>query len=310
MDHQPFCFLVERRHAGLRFDKFVAFQLPSLSRSQICLAIENKTLTVDGHPKKNSYRLKAGETVSGFVAEEKPLSVCAEQIDFSILFEDQWLLFISKPPGLVVHPGPGNPKGTLVNGLVWYCASLSEVGDSIRPGLVHRLDKDTSGVMVVAKTNSVHRHLVEIFKNHRLHKEYLALVHGIPQERQGRVVGSIGRHPVHRQKMAVTASGGKYAVTNWQQLNVLADTFSTMRVVIETGRTHQIRVHLAHIGFPVAGDDLYGGSKDNSIFPRQMLHASRLAFEHPITGESLDVGAPVWPDMQQVLDRLKRADDG
>jgi len=298
-------FLINEKHVGVRLDQFLALHLPDLSRSQISVSIRDKTILVNGLPRKNSYRLKVGESISGIIEEDKPLIVQAEKVDFSILFEDEWLLFICKPPGLVVHPGAGNHSGTLVNGLVHHCANIAGVGDSVRPGLVHRLDKDTSGVMVVAKTDAVHRDLVNCFKEHQLEKEYLALVQGIPKQYSGRVVTSIGRHHIHRQKMAVKEFGGKHAATNWELLECYVGGLSLLRVRIETGRTHQIRVHMAHLGLPVAGDAVYGGGKSKVHYPRQMLHASRLILEHPVTGRKMDVKAPLWDDFESIVDGLE-----
>lgn len=301
---QPFRFPVDEKHGGVRLDQFISLQVPSLSRSQVSSAIRKKLLKVDGIVKKSSYRLKAGETVTGVVESEKPLEVVAEKVEFETLFEDEWLLFISKPPGLVVHPGSGNYSGTLVHGLVHHCSSIAGVGDSIRPGIVHRLDKDTSGVMVVAKSNSVHRALISSFKNHDLYKEYTALVHGVPQQQSGRIVGSIGRHHIHRQKMEVKEVGGKFAATNWELVDLYNGGLSLVRLVIETGRTHQIRVHMAHLGHPVAGDTVYGNSRPQGRFPRQLLHASRLVLNHPVTGRKMDVKAPLWSDFESVLSQL------
>jgi 23S rRNA pseudouridine1911/1915/1917 synthase len=307
---QPFRFLVDEKHEGVRLDQFISLQVPTLSRTQVSTAIRNKQLTVDGVAKKSSYRLKTGETVTGVIELEKPLEVVAEKVDFTVLYEDEWLIFITKPPGVVVHPGSGNHSGTLVNGLVHYCSPIAAVGDSIRPGIVHRLDKDTSGVMVVAKTEAVHRALINIFKDHDLHKEYTALVHGVPQNESGRIVSSIGRHHIHRQKMEVKEVGGKFAATNWELVEVYKGCLSRVRLVIETGRTHQIRVHMAHLGHPVAGDTVYGNSREKSKYPRQMLHASRLILNHPVTGRKMDIKAPLWPDIESVLSKLEPLMDG
>ncbi len=301
--HQ-FAFHVDEKHVGVRLDQFLALHLPHLSRSQISASIRAKEILVAGSSKKNSYRLKLAEEIAGGITEEVPLEVGAEKIAFPILYEDDWLLFLSKPPGLVVHPGAGNRTGTLVNGLVHHCGTIAGVGDSIRPGIVHRLDKDTSGVMVVAKTDAVHRALIDCFKDHTLEKEYLTLVHGVPREYEGRIVAAIGRHHINRQKMAVKEIGGKHAASNWELVECYEGGLSLLRVRIETGRTHQIRVHMAHLGLPVAGDIVYGHSKDASSFPRQMLHASRLILSHPVTGRKMDVKAPLWDDFDKRLSTL------
>ncbi len=290
--------------AGIRLDQFLVLTIPSISRSVLADSIRKGHIRVDGVCRKCSYRLKEGESVCGEIEKQEAVDVKPQQIDLSIIFEDEFLLILSKPPGLVVHPGSGNSHSTLVNGLVYYCQSIAEVGDSLRPGIVHRLDKDTSGIMLVAKQDFVHRKLVDDFKNRRLTKEYLALLHGVLKEKNGRLVASVGRHPVHRQKMAVTANGGKHAASNWQVLKEYSSTFSLVKVIIETGRTHQIRVHMGYVGCPVVGDRVYGAHRDNSAFPRHLLHASRLIFYHPVTGQLMDHTAALWPDFADVLNDL------
>lgn len=286
---------------GMRLDQFLSLYLPAVSRNLIISSIRNGLILVDNVQKKSSYRLKKDEMLTGSIDSKPAIEVLPEKIDFPILYEDSTLLLVSKPPGLVVHPGSGNHHGTLVNGLVHYCQSIAEAGDSLRPGIVHRLDKDTSGIMVIAKTDTVHRLLVDSFKNRRLQKEYLALVHGVLKEKTGRIVAPIGRHPVQRQKMAIKVVGGKHAVSRWEVVQEFDSRYSLIKVGIETGRTHQIRVHMAHLGCPVVGDKVYGAGKDNRHFPRQLLHASRLLFHHPVTGDLVDKHAEIWPDFSQTL---------
>lgn len=287
--------------AGLRLDHLLVHHLPETSRNRIISSIRSGSFLVDGKCRKNSYKLKTGETVSGALEEEVPLDVVPEKIDFPILFEDEHLLVLIKPPGLVVHPGSGNPSGTLVNGLLFHCRQIGEVGDADRPGIVHRLDKDTSGVMVCAKQSDTLRALVNMFKGREVKKEYFTLVHGLFREYEGRIVAPIGRHSVNRQKMAVREGAGKYAASNYVVIDELDNRYSLVKVRIETGRTHQIRVHMAHIGHPVAGDRLYGPGRDNKMFPRQMLHAARLVFTHPVTGVNMRFDAPLWQDMATVI---------
>jgi 23S rRNA pseudouridine1911/1915/1917 synthase len=296
--------LIDTGNAGIRLDHLLVQRIPDISRSRVTSSIRSGLILVNGEQCKASYKLKAGECITGTLFEPPPLSVSPEKIEFPILFEDDYLLVLSKPPGLVVHPGSGNSSGTLANGLVHHCESIAEVGDVIRPGIVHRLDKDTSGLMVVAKKDSVHRQLVDAFKAREVRKEYLALVHGIPVDYSGRIVAAIGRHPANRQKMAVREASGKYAVSNWQVVEEYQGKISQVRVRIETGRTHQIRVHMAHVGHPVAGDVVYGPNRNNKPFPRQMLHAWKLNFKHPVTSEPLRFCAPVWEDMSAVIERL------
>ncbi len=303
--------LVKQQDEGLRLDQFLAESFPEYSRSQISAAIRGGTVLVAGDHKKNGYRLKAGEEIvfPEIAGKAPPSSLVPEKIDFPVLYEDQYLLVLVKPPGLVVHPGSGNHQGTLVHGLLHHCGELAGVGgDLLRPGIVHRLDKDTSGVMVVAKRDDIHRQLVAMFASRRLEKEYLALVCGVPESESGEVIAPIGRHPVHRQKMAVVTRGGRYAASFWS-VKHRWQGYSLLRVRIETGRTHQIRVHLAHCNLPVAGDLLYGGSRareKGALFPRQMLHAHRLSFLHPVTGKPVDIVAELWPDMQQAVEKLMR----
>ncbi len=248
---------------GLRLDQFLVDCFPEYSRSQISAAIRGGTVLVEGEQKKSSYRLKAKEKIVFFEIADKtpPLSLIPEKIDFPVLYEDQYLLVLVKPPGLVVHPGSGNYQGTLVHGLLHHC---------------------------------------------QLDKEYLALVCGSPKEEKGEIIAPIGRHPVQRQKMAVVAQGGRYAASHWS-VKHRWPRYTLLQVKIETGRTHQIRVHLASCGLPVAGDLLYGGSRTrqkSTLFSRQMLHAHRLSFLHPVTGQSLDMVADLWPDMQQAVEKL------
>ncbi|MGB3211532.1 MAG: RluA family pseudouridine synthase [Desulforhopalus sp.] len=286
---------------GMRLDQFLAHHLSSVSRTMIISSIRKGLVLVDGVHRKSSYRLKENEVLEGSVENKPEIDVQPEKIDFPILYEDESLLLLSKPPGLVVHPGSGNNSGTLVNGLVHHCRSIADVGNSVRPGIVHRLDKDTSGIMLVAKTDRVHQSLVDNFKNRQLQKEYLTLVHGVLQQKAGRIVAPIGRHPIQRQKMAVRQTGGKHAASNWEVIEEFDQKFSLVKVAIETGRTHQIRVHMAHLGYPVVGDKVYGCGRSNTRFPRQLLHASRLVFCHPVTAVLFDKSAPLWQDFNDVL---------
>ncbi len=301
-----FDFHVSDEDAGVRFDHFLVQAVTDISRSCLVQSIRMGLFLVDGHKKKSSYRLKSGERILGSIYEAPPQVLVPQPVPFNILFEDEFLLVISKPPGIVVHPAAGNPDGTLVNGLLYHCKEIANVGDEVRPGIVHRLDKDTSGVMVVAKSSLCHRLLVDIFKEREVEKEYLALVHGHLRERQGRIITSIDRHPVQRQKMTVCEEHhGRYAASRWQVLEEYAEGCSLLRVGIETGRTHQIRVHMASLGHPVAGDNLYGRARNTRSYPRQMLHAHCLRFVHPVTGATMDYTAPAWSDFQLIIDQLR-----
>lgn len=300
----PLSLTVNSRLAGIRLDHFLVQSIADISRSVLISSIRSGTILVNDLPKKSSYRLRENDVVTGSLRAEQVMHVEPEEMPLNILYEDEYLLALSKPPGLVVHPGSGNHSGTLVSGLVFHCQSIAGVGDALRPGIVHRLDKDTSGVMLVAKDEKILRLLAEEFKHRRMEKEYIALLHGVMQKRQGRIVAAIGRHSVNRQKMAVRELTGRHAATSWQVTGNFAERFSLVRLHIETGRTHQIRVHMSHLGYPVAGDTVYGSHRQNQRFPRQMLHASRLTFVHPISGRRLEIEAPLWPDFLQVLQDL------
>jgi 23S rRNA pseudouridine1911/1915/1917 synthase len=239
----------------------------------------------------------------------EPLEIRPEKVNFSILHEDEDLLVIAKPPGIVVHPACGHREGTLVHGLLAHCKNLSGISGVERPGIVHRLDKDTSGVMVVAKSDKSHRGLVELFKSRQVKKVYRAIVIGWLEPKKGCVSKAIGRHRGNRKKMAVLEHGGRDAVTCWNVLEELPNNMTFVEVRPETGRTHQIRVHMAFLGHPVAGDGLYGGSRQLKTpidIKRQCLHAYKLSFQHPVTGESMDFISPVWSDMEAILDNLRQ----
>ena len=282
----------------------MARAVPGTSRTVVTESIRIGLITVDNLERKSSYCLKVGECVAGTLFVAPAIDLLPEQISFEILFEDSSLLVLSKPPGLVVHPGSGNQTGTLVNGLLCHCQTIAGVGDdAVRPGIVHRLDKDTSGLMVVAKEEGAHRKLVDAFKARMVDKQYLALLHGVLERKSGRIVAAIGRHPVHRQKMAIREDG-RYAVTNWQVLQEFSSGFSLVRLQIETGRTHQIRVHMASMGHPVVGDSVYGGGRGKRKFPRQLLHSAQMSFTHPVTEKFLVFSAPLWPDFALILDQL------
>lgn len=292
---------------GLRLDHFLTRHFPEHSRSSLHKLIATANVLVNGQVVKAGYRLRGQETVTIRFPQVKEEQLLPEKIDFPILFEDEHLLVLSKPPGLVVHPACGHAAGTLVHGLLHHCKDLPTV-EGGRPGIVHRLDKDTSGIMLVAKNEFALRTLMADFKDRRIHKTYHALLLRAPRDPQGKIVNPIGRHPVDRKKMAIRPSAGKYAATNWKIVELFANGWCLVEVGIETGRTHQIRVHMASIHSPIAGDSLYGGSvgRESRLQPlRQMLHASTLRFEHPVSGQPLCFTAPLWTDMQQLLDALR-----
>jgi 23S rRNA pseudouridine1911/1915/1917 synthase len=312
-------FTASETDARKRLDLFLTEQGLTGSRNQIQKWIEEERVFVNAIPVKAGYRLKAGDRVNVDPKPAEPLALEPEPIPLTVLWEDPNLLVIDKPAGLVVHPAPGHYSGTLVQALLHHCRDLSGIGGVLRPGIVHRLDKDTSGLLIVAKNDPTHRSLIRQFQSGEIFKEYRALVWGHPAQKQGRVAGPIGRHPVHRKKMAVTETRGKPALTEWEIEELFSMGVTLLRVRIKTGRTHQIRVHLAAIGLPVMGDPLYGPAKgkwaDRSplsvqiqpLVSRQMLHASRLSFIHPLTGERLTFEAPLPADLSQVIDLLKKS---
>lgn len=295
---------------GQRLDQFLARHgegMGDLSRGMFQELIVQKLVLVDGVARKNNYRVRARETVSIVVPPPTPSLLVPEPIDFTIIHEDDHILVLCKPPGLVVHPACGNLTGTLVHGLLHHCTDLSGINGQVRPGIVHRLDKDTSGVMVIAKNDLAHHSLAGQFKDKTARKTYHAILDGVPSATEGRICTTIGRHPVNRKKMAARVLHGKDAITNWKLLTVFDQAFSWAEIDIETGRTHQIRVHMASLGVPVAGDQVYG--KNNKQYQalgvkRQCLHASRLSFFHPETRERVTFTADLPLDMQGVLERL------
>lgn len=294
---------------GQRLDHFLAGKFIEHSRSSLSKLISAAHVQVNGDQVKAGYRLRENDAVSLNIPVQSPSEIVPEQVDFTVLFEDAHLLIVNKPPGLVVHPAGGHHSGTLVHGLLYRCAELP-AADAQRPGIVHRLDKDTSGILLVAKTELALRRLMADFKNRNISKTYHALLNRFPGEIQGRVVQPIGRHPVDRKKMAIRPVQGKYAVTNWRILEQFANGWCWAEIDIETGRTHQIRVHMASLRAPIVGDVLYGGSvgrQEPCQAKRQMLHASTLRFTHPFTGQILCMTAPLFTDMQMLLDELRTA---
>ena len=302
---------------GQRLDAWLARRLPSLSRSRLQALIDEGHVLLDGARARPSARLRAGQVVRVHVPAPVPAEPQPEDIPIAVVHEDAHLVVVNKPAGLVVHPGAGTSRGTLVNALLRHVRDLSGVGGVLRPGIVHRLDRGTSGLLVVAKDDETHRSLVRQFAGRTVEKEYLALVLGAPARAAGEVDAPIGRDPVHRQKMSVRAPRGREARTSWR-VEERFDGAALLRVRIHTGRTHQIRVHLASIGHPVAGDAVYGGTRTPSSrraaarealqsLERPALHAARLAFTHPASGERLTFEAPLPPDLEAVLERLRAA---
>lgn len=292
--------VTEAADYGLRLDKHLAQRLPDLSRTRIQDLIKEGYVTLNGRTVKAGAILKQGDAIHLTIPEVVPVEIKAQDIPITILFEDSDIVVIDKPPGLVVHPAEGNPDGTLVNALLHHIDDLSGIGGEMRPGIVHRLDKDTSGCMVVAKHDISHRRLTEAFSERRLTKIYLAVINGVPKENSGRVQNMIGRHPVDRKRMAILYDGaGKEAVTEWTKLGEHHGCALIQNRLL-TGRTHQIRVHMKEgLGFPILGDPIYGHpSRQKVSTPRLMLHAWNLAFQHPIHDQPMAFEAAIPPEFE------------
>jgi len=301
---EEFVFNVQGEVAGERIDKFLAGQLQEVSRSRIQTLIDEEKVLVNRRKVKANYKLREGDLIKVSLPEPEKLEVKAEPIALDILYEDEDLIVINKPQGMVVHPAAGNYEGTLVNALLHHCKDLSGINGLLRPGIVHRIDKDTSGVLVVAKNDFAHRHLAKQIKDHSVKRIYYALVHGVLQEPAGIIEAPIGRDQKDRKKMAVVLTG-KEAITQYWTLETFKD-YSFVKLQLKTGRTHQIRVHMAYLGHPVVGDPKYGPSKPHFDLQGQALHAAVLGFEHPRTGKYMEFSAPLPETMERVLDLLRR----
>lgn len=283
-----------------RIDKYLA-SITDLSRETITKMIDSEYILVNGKKVKASYKPVLGDKIEikeGFVKDTK---IDAKKLDLDIVYEDEYLMVINKPSGLVVHPGSGNKDNTLVNGLMYYTKNLSDIGDSDRPGIVHRLDKDTSGLMLVAKENKTHEILSEEFKKHNIHREYIALVDGVIEVSRGTIDAPIKRSKENYQKMTV-ASGGKKAITNFEVIKRYKNN-TLIRLVLETGRTHQIRVHMAYIGYPIHNDPVYNKKISTSF--GQFLHSEYLKFIHPITKKELEFRCPLPDEFKDYLNTLE-----
>ncbi|MBI2873450.1 MAG: RluA family pseudouridine synthase [Firmicutes bacterium] len=300
---------MENEFAGERIDLFLAIVLPDKSRSAIKKLVEAGLVRVGGDTCKVSHRLKAGDRVDLTIPPPGKLEALPEAIPLVVCYEDEDLVVVDKGAGLVVHPAPGTPSGTLVNALLHRYGEkggLSEIGGVLRPGIVHRLDKDTSGLILVARNDRAHRVLAEALAAREIKRDYLALARGNPREAAGTIKAPVGRHHLDRQRMAVTLRG-REATTHWRVLERF-DQACMIKCSLETGRTHQIRVHLAHAGHPVMGDPVYGGKLEGEKvgLTRQALHAHRLVFQHPRTGDQMEFTSPLPPDLAKALEVLRK----
>ena len=295
-----------------RLDSFISRSVPEITRSAALRLIETGFATVNGQKQKPALKLKGGEEISIIIPPPAPAEPQPEEIPIEVLYEDSEVVVVNKGAGMVVHPGAGNPEGTLVNALLAHCKDLSGIGGELRPGIVHRIDKDTSGTLVVAKSDRAHNALADQFKEHTIKRVYLALVYGSPKEDKGRIESIIGRHPTERKKMSTKARHGKDAVTHWRVVARYPGV-TLLRLRLETGRTHQIRVHLSEAGHPLLADEMYGGGGRLSglqdpvlkqmirAMGRQALHAKTLGFLHPISREYLEFDTELPPDMAGIV---------
>ena len=302
---QRWTWIVPNDTPSDRLDRYLSSQLTDLSRSAIQRLIADGHVTIDGQFTRASQKVAVGDAIQVLVPPPQPVSLVPEDRPLDILHEDADIVVLDKPPGEVVHPGPGHQSGTLVHALLAHCGDFTGVGGKMRPGIVHRLDKDTSGVLLVAKNDQAFRNLQEQFLRRQVRKEYLALVHGMVRDRKGRVEAPIGRDPGDRKRMAIV-SGGKAAVTRYRVLKYLRET-SVVKILLVTGRTHQIRVHFSFLGHPVVGDETYGNRLAASLAPRQFLHAWRIAVLHPTSGERIQFCSKLPADLREVLHQQARA---
>ena len=299
----------EAAAAGSRLDAFLAGQMEK-TRSSVQKLIEEGNVRVNGSPAGKNTRLREGDRVEAVEPPPEVLDVTPQNIPLDIVYEDGDLLVVNKPKGMVVHPAPGNPDGTLVNALLYHCGgSLSGINGVIRPGIVHRIDKDTSGLLIVAKNDRAHQSLAEQIAVHSFTRIYNAVVYGNLKTEEGTISAPLGRHPADRKRMAVLSSGGREAVTHYRVLERFSG-FTLVECRLETGRTHQIRVHMARIGHPVAGDPVYGPKKCITELHGQCLHARVIGFVHPTTGEYLEFDSGLPPYFQQFLSKLRSRGEG
>lgn len=291
-------------YIGLRIDKVLASELKDRSREFIMRLIDEGEVLVNDKKAKNSYRVKENDEITINIPEAKNLDATPQDIPLDIVYEDDDIIVINKPRDLVVHPSNGHEDGTLVNALLAHCTNLSGINGVKRPGIVHRIDKDTTGLLVVAKNDYAHESLAKQLEDHTLHREYIALVKGVIKEEDGKIIAPIGRDKYNRQKMAVDVKNGKPAVTHFHVLKRF-NQYTLISCVLETGRTHQIRVHMNYIGYPIEGDPVYG-PKSHLLFDKgQLLHAEKLILIHPKTKKKMTFSAPLPKDFQDVIDNLE-----
>lgn len=291
--------------SGVRIDTYLANELKDQSRSYLQKLIDDGDVTVNTKRIKSNYKVKAGDVIEVTIPDPVKLDVEPENIDLDIIYEDNDIIVVNKPKGMVVHPAAGNYSGTLVNALLAHCeGSLSDINGVIRPGIVHRIDKDTTGILVVAKNNEAHEGLSEKLKVHDINRVYTAICEGVIKEDSGTVDAPIGRHPVDRKKMAVNTRNGRHAVTHFKVLERFKNA-TLIEARLETGRTHQIRVHMSYIGHPLLGDEVYGRKTQKFKLQGQALHATVLGFEHPVTGKYMEFSSELPEYFKELIVKLR-----
>ena len=299
-------FIVEAGEESARIDRYLAEHCADFSRSYLQKLLKDQAISVNGKPVKANYKTQEGDRILLEVPDLREPDILPEDIPLDILYEDEYLMVVNKPKDMVVHPSAGHMEGTLVNGIMAHCKGrLSGINGVLRPGIVHRIDKDTTGALLICKDDAVHRDIAEQLKEHSIKRRYRAIVQGNLKEDEGTVDAPIGRHPVDRKKMAVNYKNGKEAVTHYKVLERFGQ-YTYIECRLETGRTHQIRVHMASIGHPLLGDTVYGTAKNPWKLQGQTLHAMVLGFRHPVTGEFMEFEAPLPEYFCKLLDKLRK----
>ena len=302
---EPILLRASEESKNQRLDAFLASSLDGLTRSQATRLIESGEVAVDGRAVSKSYKLAGGEDIAVTLPEPEPVEAVPQDIPLDVVYEDADVIVVNKPSGMVVHPAPGHPDGTLVNALLYHCAgTLSGIGGALRPGIVHRIDRDTSGLIIAAKNDAAHQYLSAQLADHTLARTYECIVVGSLREDRGTVDAPIARHPTDRKRMAVVA-GGREAVTHWEVI-ARYPGYTHVRCRLETGRTHQIRVHMAYIGHPILGDTVYGAKKEVPGLTGQCLHAVGLRFLHPRTHEVVELSCPLPEEFTRMLQKIRK----
>ena len=302
---EPIRLRASEESKNQRLDAFLASSLDGLTRSQATRLIESGEVAVNGRAVSKSYKLAGGEDIAVTLPEPEPVEAVPQDIPLDVVYEDADVIVVNKPSGMVVHPAPGHPDGTLVNALLYHCAgTLSGIGGALRPGIVHRIDRDTSGLIIAAKNDAAHQHLSAQLADHTLARTYECIVVGALREDRGTVDAPIARHPTDRKRMAVVA-GGREAVTHWEVI-ARYPGYTHVRCRLETGRTHQIRVHMAYIGHPILGDTVYGAKKEVPGLTGQCLHAVGLRFLHPRTHEVVELSCPLPEEFTRMLQKIRK----